>query len=175
MLTSASGHITVQFITGTVATTTQLCFVPLWPPELPSGPPRHIEAFRLTTCQGEQAVPPTFVLPITVTWQYASADVAGMDKDKLGLYHWTESDLWQPVSCPTEQQWVDENRLSTCIQQLGEYAFGYTYKQYMPLILLTGEESSLMHARARPEMQKTQQANQDMLPGFPLRLPAEAR
>ncbi len=172
VLTSASGHVTLQFVTGTVTTSLELCFVPLWPPELPPGPPRHIEAFRLTICQGQQVVSPTLLLPVTVTWQYASEDVAGMDEDELGLYYWAEGERWQRVSCLAEQRWVDENRLSTCIQQLGEYVFGYTYKQNLPLILLDNEESSsVMHSTVQPETQKTQRADRDVFPGSPLRLP----
>ncbi len=172
VLTSASGHITFQFITGTVATSLELCFVPLWLPALPPGPPRHAEAFRLTPCQGQQAVSPTLLLPVTVTWQYTSADVAGMDEDELDLYRWTESERWQRVSCLAEQRWVDENRLSTCIQQLGEYVFGYTYKQNLPFVLFDSEgNGSAMCPKAQPEIQKTQQAKPDVLPASPLRLP----
>jgi hypothetical protein len=171
VLTSASGHITFQFPTGTVTTTTELCFIPLWPPALPPGPPRHIEAFRLTTCPGAQPVPPTLLMPVTVTWRYANADVVGMDEDRLYLYQWTESERWQRVSCPTERRWVDENRLRTCIQQLGEYVFGYTYEGYMPLIPFEeGVSGSAMYSPILPEVQKTQPSSQD-LPGSPLRLP----
>jgi hypothetical protein len=140
VLTSASGHITLQFLTGTVATTTELCFIPLWPSELPHGPPLHIAAFRLTTCQGEPPVTPTLLLPVTVTWQYADADVVGLDENKLSLYHWMESSRWQRISCLAEQHWPNENRLNTCIQQLGDYVFGYVFKCYLPLVLTNGGE-----------------------------------
>ncbi|MEE8389179.1 MAG: CARDB domain-containing protein, partial [Anaerolineae bacterium] len=141
VLTSASGHITFQFLTGTVATSTELCFVPLWPPELPSGPLLAIEAFRLTTCQGEPPVSPTLLLPVTVTWQYTDMDVVGLDEDKLGLYHGRESNRWQRVSCPAEQHWPNENRLSTCIQQLGKYVFGYVYELFLPIVMSNSKGS----------------------------------
>jgi hypothetical protein len=142
-LTSTSGHIAFLFPPGTVVTSTKICFTPLWPSELPPGPPLDIAAFRLTTCPGEQPISPTLLLPVTVTWQYTDTDVVGLDENKLHLYHWTESSCWQHVSCPAKQHWPDENRLSTCIQQWGDYVFGYTYKLYLPLVLASHEGSDL--------------------------------
>ncbi len=174
VLTSASEHITFQFITGTVTTSTELCFVPLWPSDLPPGPPRHIEAFQLTVCQGEPPISPTLLLPVTVTWQYTDTDVVGMDENKLRLHYWTENE-WQNVFCPTEQRWIDENRLTTCIQQLGEYVFGYTYQQHMPIILLEGgEDGSVKYPQVQLDVQKPQWSDQGALPGSPLRLPSWA-
>ncbi|MCP4540855.1 MAG: hypothetical protein GY832_27275 [Chloroflexi bacterium] len=174
VLASASGHITLGFITGTVAATTELCFLPLWPPDLPSGPPRHVEAFRLTVCQGE-SVSPTLLLPVTITWLYTDTDVTGMNKEKLGLYQWTESDRWQSVFCSTEQSWIDENRLSTCIQQFGEYVFGYAYELYTPLIPLNSKGSgTIVYPKVGLEEPKTERVNQSDPPGSPLRLPPRA-
>jgi hypothetical protein len=135
VLTSTSGNIAFQFPAGTVATTTELCFIPLWPPELPPGPPLHIAAFQLAVCPGEPPVSPTLPHPITVTWQYTDTDVTGLDEEELGLYHLTESGVWQRVSCLTEQHYPETNQLHTCIQQLGTYVFGLTYKLHLPLVI----------------------------------------
>jgi hypothetical protein len=171
-LTSTSGHIVFLFPPGTVMTSTKICFTPLWPSELPPGPLLDIAAFRLTTCQGEQPISPTLLLPVTVTWQYTDTDVVGLDENKLYLYHWTESSRWQHVSCPAEQHWPDENRLSTCIQQLGDYVFGYTYKLYLPLVVASYEGSDLaMPPEVQPEAQKVLWSESDMPSGLPVRLP----
>jgi hypothetical protein len=169
VLTSSSGHITFQFPTGAVATTTELCFIPLWPSELPHGPPLHIAAFRLTTCYGEPPVTPTLLLPVTVTWQYTDTDVVGLDENKLGLYHWMESSRWQRVSCLAEQHWPNENRLYTCIQQLGDYVFGYTFKCYLPLVFANSGESYLVAY----EKQRAEWSEPVISPGLPVRLPQQ--
>jgi hypothetical protein len=173
VLTSTSGHIVLQFPPGAVTTPTEICFIPLWPPELPPGPPLHIAAFRLTTCPDEQPISPTLLLPITVTWRYTDTDVIGLNEDELYLHHWTESSRWERVLCPAEQHWPDENRLRTCIQELGDYAFGYTVKLYLPLVLASYEQGggSAMFPEAPPVAPRARWSEPGTPSGIPVRLP----
>jgi hypothetical protein len=135
VLTSNSGHLTLIFPAGTVTTPTVMRLTPLWLSELPAGPLVGVSAFQLTAYRGNQLVSLTLPLPVTVTWRYKSVDVIGLDEDRLSLHRLTEDQHWQRVSCPSEQHQPDENRMSTCIQQLGEYMFGHGYKVHLPLIL----------------------------------------
>ena len=134
-LTSTSGHMAFIFPAGTVTTATEIRFTPLATSEVPVGPPLKVAAFRLAAYRDRQPVSLTLPLPVTVTWQYTDADVAGLSEDELALYLWTQNDRWQRVSSPVEQRWPDENRLRTAIRQLGEYTFGQTYRCYLPLTM----------------------------------------
>ena len=161
VLTSTGGHLAFLFPAGTVTTPTEIRFVPRMMSELPPGPLIGVTAFTLAACQGGQPVSLTSSLPITVTWQYTDTDVAGLDEDALGLYRLMEGDRWQRVVCPARQHLLEVNRLSTCIQQLGEYAFGQGYVLYVPLCLVSGEGSG----------SQAQLSTEGVLPGSPLRLP----
>jgi hypothetical protein len=161
VLTSTSGHLAFLFSAGTVTTPTEIQFVPRVTSELPPGPLVGVTAFALAACQGGQPISLTLPLPITITWQYTDTDVAGLDEDALGLYRLMEGNRWQRVICPARQHLLEVNRLSTRIQQLGEYAFGQGYVLYAPLCLVSGEVSGA----------QTQLSTQGVLPGSPLRLP----
>ncbi|MCK4450705.1 MAG: hypothetical protein KAX26_08950, partial [Anaerolineae bacterium] len=149
------------FPAGTVTTPAEIQFVPRMTSELPSGPLVGVTAFTLAACQGGQPVSLTPSIPITVTWQYRDTDVAELDEDALGLYRLMEGDRWQRVVCPARQHLPEVNRLSTCIQRLGEYAFGQGYVLYVPLCLVSGEGSG----------SQTRLSTPGVLPGSPLRLP----
>ncbi len=164
MLTSTSGHITFLLPVGTVTTPTEMHFTPLWIPDLPPGPPLGVAAFRLTAYREGQPVSLTLPLPVTVTWQYTDTDVMGLDENHLGLYRLTEGGHWQRVSCPAEQRQPEENRLRTCIQQLGDYIFGQGYKLYLPLVIRSEDGGSMAQSEAQWSMPGA-------LPGLPLRLP----
>ena len=161
VLTSTSGHVAFLFPAGTVTRPTEIRFTPRATSELTPGPLIGVTAFTLVAYRGGQPISMTPLLPITVTWQYADTDVAGLDEDSLGLYRMTGDNRWQRVFCPAQQRQPEVNRLSTCTQQLGEYVFGQGYVLYMPIFLIGGEESGL----------EVQWATQDVLPGIPLRLP----
>jgi hypothetical protein len=135
VLTSTSGHLVFIFPAGTVTVPTEIRFTPLATSEVPPGPLRKITAFRLAAYRDGQPVSLTPPLPITVTWQYEDADVAGLDENELGLYRWIGNSPWQRMSSPAEQRWPDENRLRTTTQQLGEYTFGQTHRRYLPVMM----------------------------------------
>ena len=139
VLTSTSGHLVFIFPAGTVTAPTEIRFTPLATFEVPPGPPRKITAFRLAAYRDGQPVSLTPPLPITVTWQYLDTDVTGLDEDELGLYRWIGNSPWAHVSSAAEQRWPDENRLRTAIQQLGEYTFGQTHRQYLPVVMSSSE------------------------------------
>ncbi|MDY7076247.1 MAG: hypothetical protein SXV54_04900 [Chloroflexota bacterium] len=164
-LTSTSGHIVFLFAAGTVTAPTEMRFTPLMPSELPPAPPLGVTAFRLAAYQGGQPI--SLTLPVTVTWRYTDADVAGLDEDHLDLYRLTESDRWQRVPCPTKQRQPDENRLSTCIQQLGVYIFGQGYARSLPFIL-GNKGLELVTQPSTPVL------TPKVPPGLPLRLPSWA-
>ncbi|MCK4316536.1 MAG: hypothetical protein KAX24_12270, partial [Anaerolineae bacterium] len=161
VLTSTGGHLVFLFPAGTVTTPTEIQFVPRMTSELPPGPLIGVTAFTLSACRGGQPVSLTPSLPVTITWQYIDTDVAGLDEDALSLYRLMEGDRWQRVVCPARRHLPEVNRLSTCIQRLGEYAFGQGYVLYVPLCLVSGEESG----------SQTQLSTLGVLPGSPLRLP----
>jgi hypothetical protein len=161
VLTSNSEHLAFQFPAGTVTTPTEIRLTPRLPSDLPPGPLVGITAFTLAAYRGGQPILTAPHLPITVTWQYTDTDVAGLDEGSLSLYRLLEGNRWQRVSCPAQQRQPEVNRLSTCIWQWGEYVFGQAYKQYLPLVLVTGEGS-------RSEVQPS---TPGVLPGLPLRLP----
>jgi hypothetical protein len=161
VLTSNSEHLAFQFPAGTVTTPTEIRLTPRLPADLPPGPLIGITAFNLTAYRGGQPISMAPLLPITVTWQYTDTDVAGLDESNLTLYRLLEGNRWQRVSCPAQQRQPEVNRLSTCIWQWGEYVFGQAYRQYLPLVLVTGEGS-------RSEVQPS---TRGVLPGLPLRLP----
>ena len=160
VLTSTGGHLAFLFPAGTVTASTEIWFVPRATSELPPGPPIGVTAFALASYRGGQPVSLTPLLPITITWQYTDTDVAGLDEDALGLYRLMEGERWQRVVCPARQHLPEVNRLSTCIQRLGEYAFGQGYVLYLPLYLVSGDESGSQTQLSTPA-----------LPGSPLRLP----
>jgi hypothetical protein len=135
VLTSTSGHLVFIFPAGTVTAATEIRFTPLLTSEVPAGLPLKAAAFQLAAYRDGQPVSLTLSLPVTVTWQYTDADVAGLSEDRLDLYLWTQNDRWQQVSNPAEQRWPDENRLRTAIQQLGEYTFGHKHRYYLPLVM----------------------------------------
>jgi hypothetical protein len=135
VLTSASGHLIFIFPAGTVTAAAEIRFTPLLTSEVPAGLPLKAAAFQLAAYRDGQPVSLTLPLPVTVTWQYTDADVAGLSEDRLALYLWTQNDHWQQVSSPAEQRWPDENRLRTAIQQLGEYTFGHKHRCYLPLVM----------------------------------------
>jgi len=141
VLTSTGGHLAFLFPAGTVTTPTEIRFTPRVTSELPPGPLIGVTAFTLAAYRGRQPISLTPLLPITVTWQYTDSDVVGLDEDFLGLYRLTEGDRWQRVVCPARQRQPEVNRLSTCIQRLGEYTFGQGCVLYLPLYLASGEES----------------------------------
>jgi hypothetical protein len=134
-LASASGHLAFVFPAGTVTAATEIRFTPLLTSEVPAGLPLKAAAFRLAAYRDGQPVSLTLPLPVTVTWQYVDADVAGLSEDRLALYLWTQADHWQQVSSPAEQRWPDENRLRTAIQQLGDYTFGHKHRCCLPLVI----------------------------------------
>ena len=161
VLTSTGGHLAFLFPAGTVTTPTEIQFVPRMMSELSPGPLVGVTAFTLAACRGGQPISLTSSLPVTITWQYTDTGVAGLDEDALGLYRLMDGDRWQRVVCPARQHLLEVNRLSTCIQQLGEYAFGQGYVLYVPLCLVSGEESG----------SQTRLSTLGVLPGSPLRLP----
>jgi hypothetical protein len=135
VLTSASGHLVFIFPAGTVTAPTEIHFTPLLTSEVPAGIPLKAAAFQLAAYRDGQPVSLTLPLPVTVTWQYADADIAGLRENRLDLYLRTQNDHWQQVSSPAEQRWLDENRLRTAIQQLGEYTFGHKHTCHLPLVM----------------------------------------
>jgi len=161
VLTSTGGQLAFLFPAGTVTTPTEIRFVPRVTSELPPSPLIGVTTFALAVCRGGQPISLTPPLPITVTWQYTDTDVEGLDEDALDLYCLMEGDRWQRVVCPARQHLPEMNRLSTCIQRLGEYVFGQRYVLYLPLYLVSGEESD----------SQTQLSTLGVLPGSPLRLP----
>ncbi len=137
-LISNSGHLTFEFPAGAVTTTTEIRFTPLWVPDLPAGshPLQPVTGFRLTAYRNGQPISLTFVLPITVTWQYTNTDVTVYNEERLGLARWAEAEGdWQLISCATSRRWPDQNRLRTCIQTVGDYAFGQRVEVYLPIVL----------------------------------------
>jgi hypothetical protein len=173
VLTSTSGHLAFMFPAGTVTVSTEIRLTPLATSEVPPGPPRKITAFQLAAYQDGQPISLTPPLPITVTWQYADADVAGLNENELGLYRWIGNSPWQHMSNPAEQRWPDENRLRTTIRQLGEYAFGQTHRQYLPVVMSSGE-GAMSASSAAPVTQEVEQPTGDVLLSRPLRLPSWA-
>ena len=172
MLTSTSGRLAFLFPAGTVSRPTEIRFTPRMPSELPPGPLIGITAFTLATYQGGQPLPTTPLLPITVTWQYTDTDVAGLDEDGLGLYRMAEDNRWQRVSHPAQQRQPEVNRLSTCIQQLGEHVFGQGYALYMPISLASAEERGPEAQWPTPGVHSPQPPQSGgEHPGLPLRLP----
>jgi len=175
VLTSNSGHLVFLFPAGTVTSPMEIRFTPRMPSELPPGPLIGVTAFTLAAYQDGQQIPShsmTPLLPITVTWQYTDTDVVGLDEDGLGLYRLTEDDRWQRVSCPAQQRQPEVNRLSACIQQWGEYTFGQGYVLYLPLFLVSGEESGLEAQWSTPGVPLSQPPRgRGERPGLPLRLP----
>ena len=167
VLTSTSGHLTFRFAAGTVTTSTQICFIALWIPGLPPGPPLGVSAFRLTAYWGGQPISLTLLRPVTVTWRYSESDVAGLNEDALGLYYVTENGLHRRVHWPAEQHDLEANRLTTGIRQLGRYIFGQGYETYVPLILKSGEGTAII---AQPPASVPAPGG-PLLPGLPLRLP----
>jgi hypothetical protein len=168
VLTSTSRHLTFLFSAGTVVTSTEIRFTPLWPPELPPGPLVGVSAFQLATYQQGKPISLTLSLPVTVTWRYKDTDIEGLNKDGLHLYHWTQDTHWQRVSCPLERRQPDENRLITCVQQLGEHVLGQGYALYVPAVILGDDENFKSSLEARS---KAERPTPDILTGLPLRLP----
>ncbi|MDY6877644.1 MAG: hypothetical protein SWK90_15790, partial [Chloroflexota bacterium] len=161
VLTSTGGQLAVLFSAETVTTPTEIRFTPRMTSELPPGSLISVTAFELAAYRDGQPVSLTPSLPITVTWQYTDTDVIGLDEDALGLHRLMESDYWQRVACQTRQHLPEVNRLSTCIQRLGEYAFGQSYVLYGPILLASGEGSGPQTRLSMPHV----------LPGSTLRLP----
>jgi hypothetical protein len=170
VLTSTSGHLMFIFPAGTVTVPTEIRFTPLATSEVPPGPLRKVTAFQLAAYRDGQPVSLTPPLPITVTWQYKDADIAGLDENELGLYRWIGNSPWQHMSSPAEQRWPDENRLCTAIQQLGEYTFGQMYRQHLPVVMLSSGGATSAYSEA-PVIREVEQPTGDVLLGRPLRLP----
>jgi hypothetical protein len=170
VLTSTSGHLVFIFPAGTVTRPTEIRFTPLATSEVPPGLPHKIAAFRLAAYQNGQPVSLTPPLPITVTWQYLDTDITGLDEDGLGLYLWTGNIPWERVSSAAERRWPEENRLRTTIQQLGEYIFGQTYRQYLPVLMSSSEGATSAYSEI-PVTQEVEQLTPDAPLGYPLRLP----
>jgi len=166
-LTSNSGHLAFLFPAGIVTTPVDIHLTPLLPSKLPSGPLSDVTAFRLAAYRGEQPTTLSLILPVTVTWQYTDTDVAGLDEEQLELYRLTEGELWERVTCPTERRYPEANQLHTCIQQLGTYVFGLTYKRYIPVLWL-GEERV---PGIQSEVQEMPAPRPGTPPGLPLRFP----
>jgi len=135
VLTSTSSNLAFEFPAGAVTATTEIRFTPLWVPDLPRGGWLPVAAFRLAAYRNGQPISLTFDPPITVTWQYTTADIAQLNEERLGLARWTGSGGWKTESCATEQRWPEQNRLRTCIQLLGDYAFGQQSQLYLPIVL----------------------------------------
>ncbi|MCX7683253.1 MAG: hypothetical protein N2508_15020 [Anaerolineae bacterium] len=133
---STSGLLVFLFPTGTVTLPTEIRFTPLWPRRLPPGPPLGIMGFNLSAYRGGQPISLTFQLPVTVIWTYEESDLAGLKEDELGLYQLLDNQRWQRVRCPTEERLLEENRLRSCLTQLGTYIFGGEYRQYVPCVML---------------------------------------
>lgn len=135
-LSSTSGILVFLFPSGTVTLPTEIRFTPLWPRELPPGPPLGIVGFNLSAYQGGQPISLTLPHPVAVTWAYRDTELAGLKEEELGLYQLVGNNRWQRVLCPAEERRPEENRLYSCLHQLGTYIFGGSYKQYLPCILL---------------------------------------
>ena len=168
VLVSTSGHLAFAFPASTVTASTEVRFTPRLTSELPPGPLAGVTAFSLTAYRSGQQVSLSLLRPVTVTWQYTDVDVAGLDEDALDLYRLMEDGRWQRVLCPAQQRQPAVNRLTTCIQQLGEYVFGQGCELYMPVVTVGDDGSGLqMHLVGR-------EAVPGVLPGSPLRLPSWA-
>jgi len=161
MLSSSSGHLAFLFPAQTVTRPTEIRLTPGIPSGLPSGSLVGVTGFTLAAYRDRRPISMTPLLPITVTWRYTDTDVAGLDEDGLGLYRVTGDNRWQRVFCPAQQSQPGANRLSICVQQLGEYVFGQRYTLYSPLSLVSGEQSG----------SGVQGSTPGVLPGLPLRLP----
>lgn len=128
-LSSASGRLIFLFPTGTVTLPTEIRFTPLWPQELPPGPPRGIFGFNLSAYRGGQPISLTFQTPVTVTWYYGSGERGS------GLYLLVDEHYWQHALCPGEEYLPEENQLRTCVSRPGTYIFGAEYKCYLPCVI----------------------------------------
>lgn len=134
-LSSTSGALVFLFPSGTVTLPTEIRFTPLWPRELPPGPPLAIVGFSLSAYRGGQPISLTLQHPVSVTWAYKDTDLAGLKEEEMGLYQLMDDRKWQRVLCPVEEHLPEENRLRTCLHELGTYIFGGMYRWYLPCIV----------------------------------------
>jgi hypothetical protein len=147
VLTSTSGAVQFIFPAGAVTTPTQIVYTPLWPAGWATGLLKtSIIAFSLTATLNGQPAPLTFARPVSLTWRYGDADVAGLDEENLRLFL-AHDGRWDAAACQPYRRDLDQNQLTTGVCRTGVFVFGSRFDLYMPLFLHFTTGHFLNHER----------------------------
>lgn len=134
--TDTDGSVTSVVVpSGAVTQAVTLHYVSVAAASAPAGFAFAGHGFTLDAYQGDTLLTPfVFSKPVTITWHYTDADVAGVDEKSLVLNYWDDT-AWKDAACGTYDRHPDENWLSVPVCHLSQFAFfGTPLRQvFLPL------------------------------------------
>lgn len=139
VLTNASGAVQLVFPAGVVTRPFEIVYTPFWPGDWVTGLLKtSTVAFSLTAMLDGRPALLTLARPVSVTWRYSDADVAGLEEGGLRLFVQGADSRWDDAGCRPYQRDLEGNQLTASVCRLGRFVFGSRYDWYWPLILCGG-------------------------------------